>query len=278
MSTNTILTPGNLGKLKTRKASEDNSLPSLVIYGSSGVGKTTLAASACEVPEMSPVLILNIENGTQSLREVYPDITVADINTFQELQDAYDALYDGMDRVTQTCAGYRTIILDNLTEGQKKGMEHIFKSENMRKQGINFTEFVMATFSNGGWNVSSEQMRKLIRAFRELPCYIVFVAWELDYAKDEKRTLWTPAFTRTLAGEAPGLVNDVYRYYFNREGERTLQTSRTRDTVAKDRSRKLPIQIPNPTMPLLYQYWSGALVKPPEEAVINNSGLTRKRI
>lgn len=277
--TSQLLTPGNLGKLKVRTASDDRSLPSICVYGGSGVGKTTFVASACEVPEMSPVLILNIENGTQSVKDIYPDIHVVDIDTFQQLQDAYDTLYDQMNRVEQTCAGYKTVILDNLTEGQKKGMEHIFRSENMRKQGINFTEFVMATFQNQGWNVSSEQMRKLIRAFRELPCYVIFVAWELDYAKDEKRSLWTPAFTRTLAGEAPGLVNDVYRYYFDREGVRTLQTSRTRDTVAKDRSRKLPTQIPNPTMPLLHQYWTGALVKPPEEATqTGQTGLTRKKL
>jgi AAA domain len=264
--TTTTLMPGKVGGLKTRKAADDRSLPSVVIYGGSGTGKTTLAASACEVEDMSPILILNIENGTQSIRDIYPDVDVVDIEAFGELQGAYDYLYDNSDHQSQTCAGYKTVILDNLTETQKKGMEHIFRDDNLRKGGgISFTEFVTATYKNGGWNDSSEQMRKLIRAFRGLPSYVIFCAWELDFSKSEGAHLWTPAFTRTLAGEAPGLVNDVYRLHFTQGGERALQTCRTRNTVAKDRTRRLPALLENPTMPLIHAYWTGALVKPLQE-------------
>jgi hypothetical protein len=264
------LTPGKLGGLKTRKASDDRSLPSLCIYGGPGTGKTTLAASAFEVPDMQPVLHLNIENGTQSIKDIYPDLEIIDIDRFKQLQEVYNELYKGRDFDSQTCAGYKTIILDNLTEGQKKGMEHIFQAEKLAATGINFTEFAMATFSNGGWNQSSEQMRKLIRAFRELPCYIILVAWETDIDKSDDRHKWTPAFTAKLAGEMPGMVNDVYRLSLDRNGTRILQTSLTvkgvETTVAKDRTRKLPARLENPTMPLIHQYWSGALVKSAEDA------------
>lgn len=260
------LTPGKLGGLKTRKASDDRSLPSVCIYGGPGTGKTTLAASAFDVPEMNPVLHLNIENGTQSISGIYPELEIVDIDRFKQLQDAYNALYSGQDFDAQTCAGYRTVILDNVTEGQKKGMEHIFQAEKLAAQGINFTEFAMATFANGGWNQSSEQMRKMIRAFRELPCYVIIVAWETDIEKSESRHLWTPSFTSKVAQEMPGMVNDVYRLTISTDGtSRTLQTNRTRDVVAKDRTRKLPYRLENPTMPLIHQYWSGALVKSAED-------------
>lgn len=260
------LTPGKLGGLKTRKASDDRSLPSVCIYGGPGTGKTTLAASAFDVPAMNPVLHLNIENGTQSISEIYPDLEIIDIDRFKQLQDVYNELYKGQDFDAQTCAGYRTVILDNVTEGQKKGMEHIFQAEKLAAQGINFTEFAMATFANGGWNQSSEQMRKMIRAFRELPCYVIIVAWETDIEKSESRHLWTPSFTSKVAQEMPGMVNDVYRLTISTDGtSRTLQTNRTRDVVAKDRTRKLPYRLENPTMPLIHQYWSGALVKSAED-------------
>ena len=259
------LTPGKLGGLKTRRAAEDRSLPSVCIYGGPGTGKTTLAASAIEVPDMNPVLHLNIENGTQSVKDIYPDLEIIDIERFKQLQTVYDALYQGQDFDAQTCAGYRTVILDNLTEGQKKGMEHIFQAEKLAAQGVNVTEFVMATFANGGWNQSSEQMRKLIRAFRELPCYIILVAWEIDIDKSESRHKWTPAFTAKLAGEMPGMVNDVYRLSVNRDGTRTLQTGLSGDAVAKDRTRKLPMKLESPTMPLIHAYWSGTLVKSAED-------------
>jgi hypothetical protein len=267
-----VLTPGKLGGLKTRKASDDRSLPSLCIYGGSGAGKTTLAASAMEVPDMNPVLHLNIENGTQSIKDIYPDLDIIDIGQFKQLQSVYNELYKGQDFDAQTCAGYRTVILDNLTEGQKKGMEHIFQAEKLAATGINFTEFVMATFANGGWNQSSEQMRKLIRAFRELPCYVILVAWETDIEKSETRHKWTPAFTAKLAGEMPGMVNDVYRLSVDRNGNRVLQTGLSGDVVAKDRTRKLPHKLESPTMPLIHQYWSGTLVKSAEDDKPKSTG------
>ena len=89
------LTPGKLGGLKTRKASDDRSLPSVCIYGGPGTGKTTLAASSVEVPDMQPVLHLNIENGTQSISGIYPDLEIIDIDHFKQLQAVYNELYKG---------------------------------------------------------------------------------------------------------------------------------------------------------------------------------------
>lgn len=273
----TRLMPGSIGGLKTRKASDDRSLPTICIYGGPGIGKTTLAATAWDVPEMHPILHLNIENGTGSVKTLYPDLEIIDITKFSELQDVYNALFKQRDFGNQTCAGYKTIILDNLTEGQKKGMEHIFEAENLSAKGISFTDFTMPTFANGGWNISSEQMRKLIRAFRELPCYIIFVAWEIDIDKSDSRHLWTPAFTNKLANEAPGMMNDVYRYYFNREGLRTLGTSRERDRIAKDRTRLLPKEMKNPTMKKLYDYWNGITVKSVEDDAPASGGMAKKK-
>jgi len=68
-----------------------------------------------------------------------------------------------------------------------------------------------------------------------------------------------------LAGEMPGMVNDVYRLSVDRSGVRSLQTGLSGDVVAKDRTRKLPFKLDNPTMPLIHQYWSGALVKSAED-------------
>lgn len=273
-----LLTPGKLGKLKTRKASEESSLPSICIYGGPGTGKTTLGASACEVEAMSPVLSLNIENGTQSISTLYPDVEVFDVTTFKALQSAYDELYDNSDFEAKTCAGFKTVLVDNLTEGQKKGMEHIFADDNTGRMKSSFTDFVMGSWSDGSYNKNSEQMRKLIRAFRELPCYVIMVAWEKDLNKDEKKHLWSPAFSKTFAEEAPGMMNDVYRYSFDTEGQRSLQTNRTKDVVAKDRTRLLPTHIQNPSMKLLHDYWTGALVKPDEATQTTTRSTLRKKI
>lgn len=263
------LKPGSIGGLKTRKASEESQKPCIMLYGDGGTGKTTLAASACEVEEMSPVLHLNIEDGAQSIEFKYPELDIIDIETIAQLQKVCDHLH------AHQGSGFKTVILDNLTEGQSKGLDHILTGS---KHSTDFTDFEGATFANGAWNRSSEQMRKMIRYFRDLPMNVIFIAWRKDFSPPNSSIPeYRPAFTKTFAGEAPGMVNDVYHYYV-KGGKRVLQTSATDRAVAKDRTNKLPLVIENPTMQIIHDYWTGKLVKPePATAQTDNGKLTTRK-
>lgn len=257
MTNNESLKPGSIGGLKVRKARDQSVYPCIILYGDSGVGKTTLAGSACEVPAMSPVLHLNIENGAQSLEDKYgdhPNLDVIDINSIIELQSVYKTLYSNKG------AGYKTVILDNLTEGQSQGMDYILTG--LQSSG-DFVEFEGATFQNGAWNRSSEQMRKLMRYFRDLPMNVIFIAWRKDFSGPNSQVPeWRPSFTKAFAGEAPGMANDVYHYYL-KGGKRLLQTQGTERAVAKDRTNRLPQIIENPTFQVINDYWTGNLVVTP---------------
>lgn len=258
------LRPGSIGGLKTRKAADQSPYPNILLYGEGGSGKTTLAASACEVPAMSPVLHCNIENGAQSLEEKYghhPDLEVVDVDTILQLQQIYKDLYNGKG------LGYKTVILDNLTESQSQGLDYILTG--IKKSG-DFVDFEGATFANGAWNRSSEQMRKMMRYFKDLPMNVIFVAWRKDYSgPNDNQPRYGPAFTKTFAGEAPGIANDVYHYYV-KGGKRILQTSATDTAVAKDRTNKLPQIITDPTMKIIHDYWTGVIQKSPPQATVSN--------
>lgn len=264
------LRPGSIGGLKTRKAKESTVHPCILLYGDGGTGKTTLAASSCEVPEMSPVLHLNIENGAQSLEDKYgddPNLDIVDINSIIELQEVYKELYN------KRGAGYKTVILDNLTEGQSQGLDYILTG--LQSSG-DFVTFEGATFQNGAWNRSSEQMRKLMRYFRDLPMNVIFIAWRKDFSGPNSQVAeWRPAFTKTFAGEAPGMANDVYHYYL-KGGKRLLQTQGTERAVAKDRTNRLPQIIENPTMQMIHDYWTGKIEKPQPSTATKTSGFPRK--
>ncbi len=262
MSQNQSLRPGSLGGLKVRKASDSQNNPTALIYGEGGTGKTTLAASIADVERFCPVLHLNIENGADSIAS-RDNIDVVDIDTINELQAVFSELH------AKSCLDYRTIIVDNLTEAQAQGFEHILKTEKSR----DFVGFDGASWANGAFNRSSEQMRKLVRYFRDLPVYTIFVAWEKDYSDSGAPDIG-PHFTKTFGKEAPGLVNDVYRLSV-KNGERILQTGRTDRASAKDRTGLLPTVIKNPTMSILDDYWTGKLTK---EAPTENTSPSGKQI
>lgn len=265
MTDNQSLTVSNLGGLKVRKAADTKKNPTTLIYGAGGTGKTTLAASAADVPELCPVLHLNIENGADSIAS-RDNIEVVDIDNIRELQNVFAELYQ------KSGAGYRTIIPDNLTEAQAHGLDDILKTG----KGMNFVDFEGASYANGAWNQSSQQMRKLMRYFRDLPVYTIFIAWEKNYADDNSPADIGPAFTKTFGAEAPGLVNDVYRLTV-KGGERVLQTGRSDRVAAKDRTQTLPTIIKNPTMSVLHDFWTGKTAKTEPAAPAKSVLQTKKR-
>lgn len=260
MTINTApLKPGALKGLRTKKASEIKQAPSIMVYGGSGIGKSAFVASASLVPEMSPVLHLDLENGiSEYISDRYPDLdtyTVSSMKVFQEVFDILNA--DRNDEAgTVGEGGWRTVIIDNATESQKQGMAHLFPGSATPK----FADVLTGSWGDGTWNKNSEQMRVMIRAFRSLPVNTLFTAWERDISKEDESTKIVPSFSPSFAAEAPGMFQDVYYYTFNRDGTRVLHTARDRKFTAKDRTGKLPAQLVNPSMQDIWDYWTGRKV------------------
>jgi len=244
-----ILTQDNLGGLRVRSVVEEAEYFNLMIYGESSVGKTTLAGSAVEVPEMRPVIFLDIEGGTLSLRDKYPEVEKVRIDGWNDLVDVYIDLKDNPTR-------YKTVVLDSVSELEEFGMEEIMNRA-IKKAEDEGDERDPDLPQIGEHGKSSNRMRKVIRRFRDLPMNTVFTALErVDVDKKNRRTI-KPRLSPKLSSQVSGFL-DVVLYMYKKETEdeirRVVLSEATDEVIAKDRTNRLPQTIADPTMSAIYDF------------------------
>lgn len=247
-----VLSPRTLAGLTISKVQDRGPWLNQLFYGESGVGKTQLAGSAQAVPDMRPVLEIDIEGGSETLRHCYPDVEVVRVKTWQQMQDVYNELYD---QALRDKRDFNTVCLDSVNEIQKFSMESI-----MNRVVQEHPDRDRDVPSMREWGKNLEQMRRLVRGFRDLEMHTLFTCLAETERDDMTGVMHTqPLLTGKFKREVPALL-DVVCYYYQKqfgvgddiEMKRLLLTQRTDSQVAKDRTGKLPMVIEAPTMEKIY--------------------------
>lgn len=203
-----------------------------IFYGDYGVGKSTLIATASEVPEMGHMLFINAEAGDEAVADF--DVDIVDVSNFAQfarvheylrlhckLRDEfvkdkneearkklikYEALLKGMeeDEIEEPTL-YYSVGVDSLTEVQKYCMYQLL--------GITVGEHALDLSPEnpqwGEWGQNSEMIRLLVRSFRDLPMHALFVCARSQEQDHQKRYHYNLLLPGKLANEVQGFFDVV---------------------------------------------------------------------
>lgn len=232
----------SIADLPIRTVKDTTAKINFMVYGESGSGKTRLVGSSVLVPELLPMLLIDVEGGTLTLSSTYPEVESVRVTNWTDLKRVQD-------RLKNSDHGYKTVGVDSLTEIQKLGMEHTMRQRHGDSD--------LAVPEIKEWNINVEQVRAFVRFLRDLEgVNCLFTA--LVRVDTDKRTGLSrrkPSLNGKVADEVSGFLDIVtYLGVEDVEGKSTriLQTGNTAGTIAKDRSNRLDLLMANPTMADIY--------------------------
>ncbi len=177
----------------------------MLIYGEPGAGKTYLLGTAEDHEDTSPMLLIDIEGGTLTLRR--RNIDVVQVRSMKQIEEVHNEIANDTDR------HYKTVGIDSLTELQKLDMRTVMKETYNRKPDS--TDIYVP--SQREWGKSGERVRMIVRAFRDLPVNTLVTAL-MSSDKDDRtgQTSFFPSFPGKLRSEIPGFFDVVgYLTTFN---------------------------------------------------------------
>ena len=212
--------------VKSNAMSEDMIGLKMIVFGPPGVGKTYFASTARNV-----LFLLAEKGGMLGIKD--KGIDVIHINKFADLIDAYQFLRkDGH--------GYKTVVIDSITEVQKKSMDDILIKAGVQTPRMN------------DWGENIRQISNMCRLFRDLPMNVIFLAHESIEKDDEtgETSRRLSVNGQKLPEEIAGFVDCVGYMQANEKltedkkktiTARAIRFGATKKIACKDRSGKLDI-------------------------------------
>lgn len=241
----------------------------ILVYGDPGSGKTHLAGTAQDVPEMADVHVFNIDGGIMTLAS-RGDIHATDIRSVDELEQELFRIANKDPKYANT----KTVVIDNITELQTLALENITTRElaNRRKKDKSYTVDEVYLEDYG---VAGKQLARVLRGFRDLPIHVIYIAHKKDKMRKGTNTLEEskPNLTEKLCTAVMGYMDCVFYLYtadeqvggeetgYRVETHRYLLTQPINNYAAKTRgtnfAERLGAIVRDPTMPKIFNAFLG---------------------
>lgn len=168
----------------------------VLIYGPPGRGKTVFLGTAQFDARTRPILILDFEGGSSSL--VGLDVDVLTVTSWAGYERAYEYLASGKHP-------YKSIGIDSISETYRFSMLNVLKS---RPAEVRADPDILTLQD---WGKVQTQMRRFLRAFRDLPMHVFFTALAKDDPDPKEGMVKKVDFSGSLADEVAGMM-DVVAY------------------------------------------------------------------
>lgn len=201
-------------ELPVRPIGEINRARSWVVYGRSGTGKTTLAAT---FPK--PILYLDIKDeGTDSINDV-EDIDVMDVSSKDRLEEAYWWLTRNPDK-------YKTVVLDTVSQLQQIVVDEFAAGK--RKRNTSKRPGEWGSLTKQDWGEVAGSMKEWLVNYRDLArdhgMQVLFIAQDraFNFGDEEDESseetpapnigpALSPSVARTLNAAVSVIVNTFIR-------------------------------------------------------------------
>jgi len=185
-----------------------------LIFGESGVGKTTLASTLS-----GKTIIVSLESGLLSLREF--EIDYIEIKTLDDLRTTLHEL---------SMSDYDNIYIDSLTEIGQLFLDYSKKQYPDDRQTMKMYGYLL------------EVMTKFIKYCRDIDKNIFFTALQKTTTDEVGKRFHVPDLQGSIAIKCPAFFDFVFNYQIMKKDDkdvRFLITDKTNGTIAKDRSGML---------------------------------------
>lgn len=204
-----------------KKATDVDRINSMFLFGEYGTGKTWLAASADEIEDYSPVLIVDIEGSAAGVGRKYPNVDHITADTYEKLELIRREL------LTKEHP-YKTVIFDTYNVAQNRA-EKFFRSKPEN-----------ANNKFGVWSDLKDWSLEFVREMHHAPFLAIFIAHSQQDKDDNTGKITT---TVKIAGSArtdvpavPDLIGYL-DFVTDDEGNpiRVLRVGRSTSIITKNR-------------------------------------------